>query len=77
MLLLIAIIFILSGLSDIQRGNDIEYMERNAERRHRELMENQKELSRTKHRKRVKRYAIKDPQGFTYAQEIIDSMEDD
>ena len=72
MITLIAIILIISAMSDFARADEVERMERDAERRHRELLEQQKNLSRTKQNKRTTRYLARDKDGRVIGKEVIE-----
>ena len=72
MITLIAIILIISAMSDFARSDEVERMERNAERRHREALEQQKNLSRTKQGKKTTRYIARDKDGRVIGKEVIE-----
>lgn len=72
MITLIAIILIISAISDFARADEVEIMERNAERRHREALEQQKNLSRTKQGKKTTRYIARDKDGRVIGKEVIE-----
>lgn len=72
MITLIAIILIISAMSDFARDDEMERMERNAERRHREALEQQKNLSRTKQGKKTTRYIARDKDGRVIGKEVIE-----
>lgn len=72
MITLIAIILIISAMSDFARDDEVERMERNAERRHREALEQQKNLSRTKQGKKTTRYIARDKDGRVIGKEVIE-----
>lgn len=72
MITLIAIILIISAMSDFARDDEVERMERDAERRHRELLEQQKNLSRTKQGKKTTRYIARDKDGRVIGKEVIE-----
>lgn len=72
MIILIAIILIISAMSDFARDDEVERMERNAERRHREALEQQKNLSRTKQGKKTTRYIARDKDGRVIGKEVIE-----
>ena len=71
MITLIAIILIISAMSDFARADEVERMERNAERRHREALE-QQNLSRTKQGKKTTRYIARDKDGRVIGKEVIE-----
>lgn len=72
MITLIAIILIISAMSDLAYADEVERMERNAERRHREALEQQKNLSRTKQGKKTTRYIARDKDGRVVGKEVIE-----
>lgn len=72
MITLIAIILIISAMSDFARADEVERMEENAERRHREALEQQKNLSRTKQGKKTTRYIARDKDGRVIGKEVIE-----
>ena len=72
MITLIAIILIISAMSDLARADAVERMERNAERRHREALEQQKNLPRTKQGKKTTRYIARDKYGRVIGKEVIE-----
>lgn len=72
MITLIAIILIISAMSDLAYADEVERMERDAERRHRELLEQQKNLSRTKQGKKTTRYIARDKDGRVIGKEVIE-----
>ena len=72
MITLIAILLIISAMSDFARADAVERMERDAERRHRELLEQQKNLSRTKQGKKTTRYIARDKDGRVIGKEVIE-----
>ena len=72
MITLIAIILIISAMSDLAYADEVERMERNAERRHREALEQQKNLSRTKQGKKTTRYIARDKEGRVIGKEVIE-----
>lgn len=72
MITLIAIILIISAMSDLAYADEVERMERNAERRHREALEQQKSLSRTKQGKKTTRYIARDKDGRVVGKEVIE-----
>lgn len=72
MITLIAIILIISAMSDLAYADEVERMERNAERRHREALEQQKKLSRTKQGKKTTRYIARDKDGRVVGKEVIE-----
>lgn len=72
MITLIAIILIISAMNDFARADEVERMERNAERRHREALEQQKNLSRTKQGKKTTRYIARDKDGRVIGKEVIE-----
>lgn len=72
MITLIAIILIISAMSDLAHANELGRMERNAERRHREALERQKSLSRTKQGKKTTRYIARDKDGNVIGKEVIE-----
>lgn len=72
MITLIAIILIISAINDFARADEVERMEREAERRHREAMEQQKRLSRTKQDKKTTRYIVRDKYGCVIGKEVIE-----
>ena len=72
MITLIAIILIISAMSDFARADEVERMERNTERRHREALEQQKNLSRTKQGKKTTRYIARDKDGRVIGKEVIE-----
>ena len=72
MITLIAIILIISAMSDLARADEVKRMERNAERRHREALEQQKNLSRTKQGKKTTRYIARDKDGRVIGKEVIE-----
>ena len=71
MITLIAILLIISAMSDLARADEIERLERNAERRHREALE-QQSLSRTKQGKKTTRYIARDKDGRVIGKEVIE-----
>lgn len=72
MITLIAIILIVSAMSDLAHADELERMERNAERRHREALKQQKNLSRTKQGKKTTRYIARDKDGRVIGKEVIE-----
>ena len=68
----IAILLIISAMSDLARADEIERLERNAERRHREVLEQQRNLSRTKQGKKTTRYITRDKDGRVIGKEVIE-----
>lgn len=72
MITLIAIILIISAMSDFTRADEVERMERDAERRHREILEQQRNLSRTKQGKKTTRYIARDKDGRVIGKEVIE-----
>lgn len=72
MITLIAILLIISAMSDLSRADEIERLERNAERRHREALEQQRNLPRTKQGKKTTRYIARDKDGRVIGKEIIE-----
>lgn len=72
MITLIAIILIISAMSDFTRADEVERMERDAERRHREILEQQRNLPRTKQGKKTTRYIARDKDGRVIAKEVIE-----
>lgn len=72
MIALIAIILIVSAMSDFAYADEVERMERNAERRHREALEQQKNLYRTKQGKKTTRYIARDKDGRVIGKEVIE-----
>lgn len=72
MITLIAILLIISAMSDLARADEIERLERNAERRHREALEQQRNLPRTKQGKKTTRYITRDKDGRVIGKEIIE-----
>ena len=72
MITLIAIILIISAMSDFARADEVERMERDTERRHREALEQQRNLSRTKQGKRTTRYIARDKDGRVIGKEVIE-----
>lgn len=72
MITLIAILLIISAMSDLARADEIERLERNAERRHREVLEQQRDLSRTKQGKKTTRYITRDKDGRVIGKEVIE-----
>lgn len=72
MITLIAIILIISAMSDFTRADEVERMERNAERRHREILEQRRNLSRTKQGKKTTRYIARDKDGRVIGKEVIE-----
>ncbi len=72
MLILIAIILICSAMSDFAAASDWEASEREAERRHEELMEvSRKKTTKRSNPKIMRRRFIKDRHGNILAEEII------
>ena len=72
MITLIAIILIISAMSDLACADAVERMERNAERRHREALKQQKNLPRTKQGKKTTRYIARDKDGRVIGKEVIE-----
>lgn len=72
MITLIAIILIISAMSDFARADEVERMERDTERRHREALEQQRNLSCTKQGKRTTRYIARDKDGRVIGKEVIE-----
>lgn len=72
MITLIAILLIISAMSDLSRADEIERLERNAERRHREALEQQRNLPRTKQGKKTTRYIARDKDGRVIGKEVIE-----
>ena len=72
MITLLAILLIISAMSDLARADEIERLERNAERRHREVLEQQRNLSRTKQGKKTTRYITRDKDGRVIGKEVIE-----
>lgn len=72
MITLIAVLLIISAMSDLARADEIERLERNAERRHREVLEQQRNLSRTKQGKKTTRYITRDKDGRVIGKEVIE-----
>ena len=72
MITLIAILLIISAMSDLARADEIERLERNAERRHREVLEQQNNLSRTRQGKKTTRYIARDKDGRVVGKEVIE-----
>ena len=72
MITLIAIILIISAMSDLACADAVERMERNAERRHREALKQQKNLPRTKQGKKTTRYIARDKDGRVVGKEVIE-----
>ncbi len=72
MLILIAIILLCSAMSDWAAASDWETSEREAERRHRELMEVTRKKTLSKSNPKItRRRFIKDKHGNILAEEII------
>ncbi|WP_027728628.1 hypothetical protein [Treponema sp. C6A8] len=72
MLILIAIILFVSAMSDFAAAHDWEASEHNAELRHLELLEEQRQLARKRKSQTVtRRRFIKDKHGNILAEEII------
>ena len=71
MITLIAILLIISAMSDLARADEIERLARNAERRHREALE-QQNLSCTKQGKKTTRYIARDKDGRVIGKEVIE-----
>lgn len=83
MILLISVILFCSALSDWAAAKDWESSERNAERRHEELMQKVEEINNATKNKRKsepfvrRRRAIKDPSGRVLIEEVlVDSLEE-
>lgn len=72
MITLIAILLIISAMSDLARADEIERLERNAERRHREVLEQQRNLYHTKQGKKTTRYITRDKDGRVIGKEVIE-----
>lgn len=77
---IIVVILICSAISDWTAGEDWEVSERNAERRHDELMnvcQNKNITTKHKEDRTIQRRAIKDSNGNTLVEEVIvESLED-
>lgn len=72
MITLIAILLIISAMSDLARADEIERLERNAERRHREALEQQNNLYSNKQGKKTTRYIARDKDGRVIGKEVIE-----
>ena len=71
-LLLIVVILIISAMDDSAKAEEFRIQERNAERRHREAMAQNKELCRTKQGKKTTRYIARDKDGCMIGKEVIE-----